>query len=219
VVERIRSASRREPSPDALTQSVIDEAVVGLARVFDPANGGFGSAPKFPPSTVLPFMVERVTQHRDAMHVREMLEMTLTRMADGGLHDHVGGGFHRYCVDDVWVVPHFEKMLYDNALLAQAYTLAHVHSGDPRWRSVAERTLDFLMREMMVGDGFAASQDADAPGGEGAFFVWTPAQLDELLPPQQATAIGLRYGVTEDGNFAGGRTVLTVARPMELVTH
>ena len=130
--------------------------------------------------------------------------MTLERMADGGIHDQVGGGFHRYSVDAIWLVPHFEKMLYDNALLARVYALAHRVTGEQRWREVAERTLDYLLREMQAPDGgFAAAQDADSPGGEGAFFVWSVDQLREVLSHEEAQAVVLRYGVRPEGNFEG----------------
>jgi len=150
---------------------------------------------------------------------QEMAEVTLRRMADGGIRDHIGGGFHRYATDDIWLVPHFEKMLYDNALLARVYVRAAHGSHDPRWREVAEQTLDFLVREMeLPGGGFAAAQDADSPGGEGAFFVWTPEEIDALLPPGQARAVKRRFGVTAQGNFEG-RTILHAALPLPMLAE
>ena len=184
--------------------------MVGLARIFDPQEGGFGGAPKFPPSLALEFLLRRLWRRPEDPHAREMVELTLGKMAAGGIYDQVGGGFHRYSVDGRWLVPHFEKMLYDNALLARAYALGHRVTGSPAHRRIAEETLDYMLREMRLpGGGFGSAQDADSPGGEGAFFVWTPAELEELLPPQQARAVILRHGVTAEGNFEG-RSILHV---------
>lgn len=217
VEQRIARMSARSPSLELLTTRVLDDATVGLARSFDPVEGGFGGAPKFPPSLALEFLLRRVWHRPDDTHAREMAEITLQRMAEGGLHDQVGGGFHRYSVDAVWLVPHFEKMLYDNALLARAYTLAHRVVGGEHHRTVAESTLDYLLREMRAPDGgFASAQDADTPDGEGAFFVWTPTSLAEVLTPEEARAVALRYGVRDEGNFEHG-TILHVAAPMEAV--
>ena len=181
-------------------------------------EGGFGGAPKFPPSLALEFLLRRVWRRPDDHHSREMLELTLGKMAAGGIYDQVGGGFHRYSVDGNWLVPHFEKMLYDNALLARAYALAHRVTGSPDHRRVAEETLDYLLREMRLpGGGFAAAQDADSPGGEGAFFVWTPEDLADLLPPAEARAVTLRYGVTPEGNFEG-TTILRLAASLDAVS-
>ena len=148
---------------------------MGLARAFDPVEGGFGGAPKFPPSLALEFLLRRLARRPDDHHARQIVDLTLGKMAAGGIYDQVGGGFHRYSVDGQWLVPHFEKMLYDNALLARDYALAHRVTGSPDHARVAQETLDYLLREMRLpGGGFAAAQDADSPGGEGAFFVWTP---------------------------------------------
>ncbi|MEW6583962.1 MAG: thioredoxin domain-containing protein, partial [Actinomycetota bacterium] len=217
VEKRLAAMSHRRPSLELLTARMADDATVGLARQFDPVEGGFGAAPKFPPSLALEFLVRRVWRRHDDTHAREMAELTLRRMAEGGIHDQVGGGFHRYSVDAVWLVPHFEKMLYDNALLARAYLLAHRVTGDGEHRHVAERTLDYLLRELRAPDGgFASAQDADSPEGEGAYFVWTPDDLAEVLTPDEARAVTVRFGVHPGGNFEGA-TILHVARPMEAV--
>ncbi len=219
VARRLAMASERRPSTDDLGTRVLDDAVVGLARIFDPVEGGFGGAPKFPPSLALEFLLRRLWRRPDDINAREMVERTLNAMADGGIHDQVGGGFHRYSVDDHWLVPHFEKMLYDNALLARDYALAHRLTGGPGHRRVAETTLDYLLREMRVeGGGFASAQDADSPGGEGAFFVWSPAELERLLPADQARAVTLRYGVTAEGNFEGA-SILRVVAPLDAVSR
>ncbi len=217
VTERISAQSQRTASGDGLERRLVDDAVTGLAISFDPANGGFGGAPKFPPHLALEFLLRRVWQRPDDHHARQMAEVTLQRMADGGINDQVGGGFHRYSVDAVWLVPHFEKMLYDNALLAGVYALAFRVTGEARWSEVAERTLDYLRREMAAPDGgFAAAQDADDPGGEGAFYTWTPAQVSEVLGREEAQAIVLRYGIRPEGNFEGSN-ILQIAAPMEYV--
>jgi uncharacterized protein YyaL (SSP411 family) len=215
VARRLGAAAARTPSAEALDARTLDDAVVGLARVFDPTQGGFGGAPKFPPSLALEFLLLRLWRRPDDHHTREMTELTLARMAGGGIYDQIGGGFHRYSVDGHWLVPHFEKMLYDNALLARAYALGYRLTGSPEHRRVAEETLDYLLREMRRPDGgFAAAQDADSPGGEGAFFVWTPQQLEGLLTPEQARAVTLRYGVRREGNFEGA-SILHVVAPMD----
>ena len=129
---------------------------------------------------------------------------TLRRMADGGIHDQLGGGFHRYAVDAIWLVPHFEQMLYDNALLARAYLAAWQVTGDEQWRDVAEGILDYLLRELALEHGgFASAQDADTDGVEGATFTWTPEQLRTVLSPEDAELAERTWGVTPDGNFEG----------------
>jgi uncharacterized protein len=217
--ERLASSADRAPAPDDLSRRIVDDAVTGLAMSFDPVQGGFGGAPKFPPHLALEFLLRRLWADPQDHNSRQMIETTLHRMADGGIHDQVGGGFHRYSVDGIWLVPHFEKMLYDNALLARVYAMAHRVTGEARWREVAERTLDYLLREMRAPDGgFAAAQDADSPGGEGAFFVWTVEQLTKVLARDEAQAIVLRYGMRPEGNFEGAN-ILYVAAPMEAVAQ
>ena len=217
VARRLGTAAARPPSEEPLETQILDDAVVGLARIFDPVEGGFGGAPKFPPSLALEFLLLRLWRRPEDLHAREMVELTLGTMAAGGVYDQVGGGFHRYSVDGHWLVPHFEKMLYDNALLARDYALAHRVTGAPEHRRVAEETLDYLLREMRRPDGgFAAAQDADSPGGEGAFFVWTPDDLARLLTPEQARAVTVRYGVRPEGNFEGA-SILHVVAPISEV--
>jgi hypothetical protein len=219
VGDRLRTAADRRAAEALPERRAVEDAVTGLALAFDPVQGGFGGAPKFPPHLALEFLLRRLWARPDDPHARQMVDTTLHRMADGGIHDQVGGGFHRYSVDAVWLVPHFEKMLYDNALLARVYALAHRVTGEARWREVAERTLDYLLREMQAPDGgFAAAQDADSPGGEGAFFVWTIQQLADVLTREEAQAIVLRYGVRPEGNFEGSN-ILHVAAPMEMVAQ
>ena len=219
LAERLSASANRTPSADALDRRTVDNAVTGLAMAFDPAQGGFGGAPKFPPHLALEFLLRRLWADPKDHNCRQMIETTLHRMADGGIHDQVGGGFHRYSVDGIWLVPHFEKMLYDNALLARVYAMAFRVTGEARWREVAERTLDYLLREMEAPDGgFAAAQDADSPGGEGAFFVWNVTQLTEVLTREETQAIVLRYGMRPEGNFEGSN-ILHVAAPMDAIAE
>jgi uncharacterized protein YyaL (SSP411 family) len=217
VGRRLEGMARRRPSPELITSRLVDEAEANLERAFDPDQGGFGGAPKFPPTLALEFLLRRLWRRPDDQRARVMAELTLRRMAEGGIHDQLAGGFHRYSVDEIWLVPHFEKMLYDNALLARDYTLAHRTLGGDSHRAVAEATLDYLLREMRAPEGgFASAQDADSPGGEGAFFVWRPEDLAALLEPAEAAAVTVRYGVRPAGNFEGA-TILRVAAPMEEV--
>jgi uncharacterized protein len=177
LVDALRRAAERSPSREPLTEEVLDDAVRGLRGAFDPEWGGFGGAPKFPPGPVVEFLLRRGEL--------EMVRTTLDGMAAGGMYDLVGGGFHRYSVDARWLVPHFEKMLYDNALLAQAYLHAWVVTEEERYREVAEQTLDYTLRELRLPEGgFASSQDADTDGVEGLTYTWTPDEAPaELLAP------------------------------------
>ncbi|MET0939596.1 MAG: thioredoxin domain-containing protein [Gaiellaceae bacterium] len=178
LVEAIQRAGRRPPSSEPLTESLLGEAVRGLRASFDPEWGGFGRAPKFPPPSVLELLLRRGET--------EMVERTLDGMASGGMYDIVGGGFHRYSVDDRWLVPHFEKMLYDNALLVPAYLHAWLVTGRERYREVVEETVEYMVRDLLLPDGaFASSQDADTDGVEGLTYTWTEEEgvPDELLEP------------------------------------
>jgi uncharacterized protein YyaL (SSP411 family) len=213
IVAHIARGAERAAAGAPVRPDTIEASLAGMVSAFDTAQGGFGGAPKFPPSNVLEFLVSA----RVGQPARDMALVTLRRMADGGIRDHLSGGFHRYAVDDRWLVPHFEKMLYDNALLARAYIGAARADTDPRWREIAEQTLDYLVAEMeLPGGGFAASQDADSPGGEGAFFVWTPSEISALMPEAEAHAVMLRFGITDAGNFEG-RNILHAALPIPMV--
>ena len=177
LVEAIGEPARARPSSDPLVASILDEAEAAVARTFEPAFGGFGRAPKFPPPSTLEFLLRRPGEEARAMVTR-----TLDGMAAGGMWDVVGGGFHRYSVDDRWLVPHFEKMLYDNALLASAYLHAWVVTGERRYRDVAERTLDYVLRELRRPDGgLASAQDADTDGVEGLTYTWTADEVELVL--------------------------------------
>jgi uncharacterized protein YyaL (SSP411 family) len=155
----------------------------------------------------------REYRHSGRAETREMVERTLRKMAAGGMYDQVGGGFHRYSVDAHWLVPHFEKMLYDNAMLARVYVLAHRAFGVPEYARVARETLDYLLREMTPdGGGFFAAQDADSGGVEGTFYVWNPDSLAAAVGGEAAPIVAARFGVTPQGNFEEHETVLSVVR-------
>ena len=178
LVEAVRRSAELRPSNDPLTESVLHAAERSLAAIFEPAYGGWGRAPKFPNAPVLELLLRRGE--------REMVSKTLDAMAAGGMYDLLGGGFHRYSVDDRWLVPHFEKMLYDNALLAAAYLHAWLITGTARYREITAETIEYLLRELLLPEGgFASAQDADTNGVEGLTFTWTEEEgaPAELLEP------------------------------------
>ena len=178
LLERLRQSERVRAGGDLLTASVLDTAYQGLRSEFDARHGGLGRAPKFPQPMAFDFLL-RYWRHRDASDALRMVRETLTRMARGGIYDQLGGGFHRYSVDQVWLVPHFEKMLYDQAQLALLYLQAWQATGDPEYRRVTEETLDYVVREMTHPDGgFYSTQDADSEGEEGKFFLWDRAEIE-----------------------------------------
>ncbi len=187
LVEALQRSAQVRPSAEPLVESLLAAAVGSLYGSFDRQWGGFAGAPKFPPAAALEFLLHRVAGIGDE-RARELLVGTLDGMALGGMWDVLGGGFHRYSVDEQWLVPHFEKMLYDNAQLAATYLHAWLVTGDARYRTVCEQTLDYVLRELALPEGgLASSQDADTDGVEGLTFTWTPeeigAELDHLLLP------------------------------------
>jgi uncharacterized protein YyaL (SSP411 family) len=192
-----RSRNRKELGGDTL-----HSAFRALQQGFDKTNGGWGQAPKFPQPMALEFLL-RYHHSSGNANALEMATRTLEAMARGGMYDQVGGGFHRYSVDDHWLVPHFEKMLYDVAQLARVYLHAWQVIDEPFFRTITEETLDYVMREMTDPDGgFYSTQDADSEGEEGKFFVWTPAEIREILR-DDADDFMATYGVTQHGNFEG----------------
>jgi uncharacterized protein YyaL (SSP411 family) len=217
VGEQLRQALTppRLRAGDEPTAELVEQAVHALVEMTDRRHGGFGGAPKFPH----PAAIDLMLRHHAIVDDRAALDaalVSLDHMARGGIYDHVGGGFHRYSVDAQWAVPHFEKMLYDNAQLAPVYLHAYQLTGEPRWRRVCEETLDYVVREMRLpGGGFASTQDADSEGEEGRFFVWTPEQLRDALGDDDAAAASRAFGVTPGGNFEHGATVLALASPEE----
>jgi len=198
--EQLGAAGRLEAGEEPLTAGLLDDAVGKLRSMADMDRGGFGQAPKFPPASALELLLAR--------RQSDVVAVTLDAMAAGGIHDQVGGGFARYSVDAVWLVPHFEKMLYDNALLARTYLHGWQALGHERWRRTCERTLDWALREMRGPEGgFYSALDADSEGAEGRFYVWS---RDEVRTTLEAAGIGEladavidHYGVTPEGNFEG----------------
>jgi uncharacterized protein len=193
LVEAVRRGSDAEPSHEPLSSEVLHEAAAGLRRAFDEEWGGFGGAPKFPPASALEFLIRR-----DQL---DLVTKTLDCMAAGGMYDLVGGGFHRYSVDARWLVPHFEKMLYDNALLASTYLHGWVVTGEERYRRVVEQTVEYMLRELWLEEGaFASSQDADTDGVEGLTFTWTEEEgaPAELLQPFEHGRSVLRGELDEE---------------------
>jgi uncharacterized protein YyaL (SSP411 family) len=217
VAEKIvRDLAGREISyGDARTpgEEELAQALLGLTREYDPQRGGFGGAPKFPPSMVLEFLL-RHHARTGAEGALQMAQDTCERMARGGMYDQLGGGFARYSVDRDWVVPHFEKMLYDNALLCRVYAHLWRATGSELARRVALETADFMVRELRTNEGgFASALDADSDDGtgkhvEGAYYVWTPEQLREVLGDEDAELAAQHFGVTEEGTFEEGASVL-----------
>jgi uncharacterized protein YyaL (SSP411 family) len=215
---RRRAAPLDENAPLAIFNTVSRE----LGEAFDEQHGGFGGAPKFPNTMSLELLL-RIHLHRQAVELGEppglpeleMVEESLQGMANGGIYDHLGGGFHRYSVDAHWLVPHFEKMLYDNALLSRLYLHAYIITGNPFYRRVVEETLDYVKREMAAPEGgFYSTQDADSEGEEGKFFVWTPAEIEAALLPDDAKLFMRYYGISDQGNFEG-KNILHVVEGAE----
>jgi uncharacterized protein YyaL (SSP411 family) len=186
-----------------LTVDILHQAYSNLAANFDYQNGGFGTAPKFPQPMTPEFLL-RYYHHGYNQRALEMVELTLEKMAYGGMYDQIGGGFHRYSTDAFWLVPHFEKMLYDNALLARLYLRAYQLTQRDLYRRITEETLDYVLREMTDPQGgFYSAQDADSEGEEGKFFIWTPDQIRAALGDEEGDLVGGFFGVTAAGNFEG----------------
>jgi uncharacterized protein len=186
--------------------------------MLDPVHGGFGNKPKFPPSMALEFLLRHYHRTKDAGALNAV-ELTLNKMARGGMYDQLGGGFHRYSVDEKWLVPHFEKMLYDNALLSGVYTNAFLVTGNEFYKRIAVETLDYVAREMTDGGGgFYSTQDADSEGEEGKFFVWTPEEVTALVGDEDASLFNRYFDVSEVGNFEG-HNILHVDEDMDVIAR
>ena len=196
IVDRLQATARIE-APDAdLEQATLEAAMAATKRRYDGENGGWGGAPKFPAASMIEFLLRRGE--------RQMALHTLRRMAGGGIYDQVGGGFARYSVDARWLVPHFEKMLYDNALLARAYLHAFQVSGEPFFERVCRETLDWALRELRQDEGgFASALDADSEGVEGKFYVWRLDEVRDALGPELAATAIEHFGMTEAGQLRG----------------
>lgn len=201
-----------EASAGVPGRGLVSQAVTLYAQRFDPHWGGFGHAPKFPTPHNLIFLL-RYARCTGERHAREMAEQTLEAMYRGGLFDHMGGGFARYSTDEKWLAPHFEKMLYDNALLALAYTEAYQQSYRPLYAEIVRRTLDYALQELTDPEGgFYCGQDADSEGVEGKYYVFTADELKDLLGPEDAEVFCRWYGVTKSGNFEGKSILNLIAQ-------
>ncbi|MDX3798228.1 thioredoxin domain-containing protein [Streptomyces sp. AK04-3B] len=220
----VRDLAGREISygdSSAPGEQELSQALLGLTREYDAQRGGFAGAPKFPPSMVLEFLLRHAAR-TGAEGALQMAQDTCERMARGGIYDQLGGGFARYSVDRDWVVPHFEKMLYDNALLCRVYAHLWRATGSELARRVALETADFMVRELRTAEGgFASALDADSDDGdgnhvEGAYYVWTPGQLAAALGPEDAELAARCFGVTEEGTFEHGASVLQLPQQEEV---
>ena len=199
-----------------LTEELMTKAFRHYRSQFDPHYGGFGNAPKFPPSMGLPFLL-RYWHHSGNANALEMVELTLQKMARGGIYDQLGGGFHRYSTDTRWLVPHFEKMLYDNALLVVAYFETYQATQNTFYRDIATETLDYVLREMSDAEngGFYSTQDADSEGVEGKFFVWEPSEVEDIIGEENADVFCEFYDITPHGNFEG-ENILHIQTPSDV---
>jgi uncharacterized protein YyaL (SSP411 family) len=213
---QIAEAIRPEPPAAGMVVLGTDTLAAAAARLqagYDAAHGGFSPPPKFPRAHEISFLLRQHFRRPDPRALA-MVTHTLDAMAAGGLYDHLGGGFHRYSTDARWLVPHFEKMLYDQALLVRAYVEAHQVTGRPDYARVARETIGYVLRDLRDRRGaFHSAEDADSEGEEGKFYVWRPSEVEAALGPERARAFSAHYGVTAAGNFEHGASILHVARP------
>ncbi len=213
--EALREAIKVVPSRKELDVGVFTKAFELMKNQFDPLYGGFGKAPKFPNPPILTFLLRywKSTGENEAL---KMVEKTLEKMSEGGIYDHLGGGFHRYSVDEQWFVPHFEKMLYDNALLSQLYFETYQATRKEKYRQIGEETLFYILREMSHPEGgFYSAQDADSEGEEGKFYLWTKEEINHILGEEREKLFSTYYGVTSRGNFERGKNILHIASTLE----
>lgn len=216
VLTELKRSTTTLESSELLSVELLDTAYQGIVKNYDSSNGGFGGAPKFPPAMTLEFLLHTFyrTGNQQAL---EIVRHTCRKMSEGGIYDQLGGGFHRYATDARWLVPHFEKMLYDNALLSRLYLHYYQVSRDEAARVVAEGILDYIVREMTSSEGsFYSTQDADSEGVEGKFFVWSLEEVTQLLGERDAALFAAYYNVTSAGNFEG-ENILNVTRELSEV--
>ena len=203
ILDNLEKLSQRQETERPLQIETVQNAAAQLAENVDHTHGGLGGAPKFPNTAVFSLFLRQLHTNQNS-HYLEMTSHTLRKMAEGGVYDHLGGGFHRYSVDERWLVPHFEKMLYDNALLTRLYLEAYQATQDPFFRGVVEAILAYVEREMLSPEGgFYSTQDADSEGVEGKFFVWDQEQIVEVLGEEVGEVVCRYYDVTDVGNFEG----------------
>ena len=212
VVAELRRLSAVETAPGELSKDLLEAAFTSFSRTFDTVNGGFGGAPKFPPAMSLEFLL-RYHKRTGDERALSIVTYTLDKMANGGIYDQLGGGFHRYTVDSIWLVPHFEKMLYDNAQLIRVYLHAFQITGNEFYKRIAIETLEYVRREMLDDSGgFYSTQDADSEGVEGKFFVWTPSEITAIIGEKDAVEFCSYFDVTAEGNFEESN-ILNVKEP------
>jgi uncharacterized protein len=218
IMAELRKMNAAAISPAALDPAIMNRAASALSADYDSRNGGFGRAPKFPPSMALSFLMRSYLRDGEKKYL-DMADQTLTRMACGGMYDQLGGGFHRYSVDAEWLVPHFEKMLYDNALLSRAYLDGYLLTRNESYRRITVEILDYVEREMTSPEGgFFSSQDADSEGKEGEFFLWTYDEVETIVGRGEAKIFCSYYGITPEGNFEG-KNILHVPRSAEILAR
>jgi uncharacterized protein YyaL (SSP411 family) len=218
LINELKRLSETGGSDFPVEPELLDAAYTGIIRNYDSINGGFGGAPKFPPAMTLEFLLRTHarTGNREAL---EMVSHTCRKMANGGMYDQLGGGFHRYSTDARWLVPHFEKMLYDNALLSRLYLHYFQVSEESFARDVVQGILDYVLREMTNAEGgFYSTQDADSEGHEGKFFVWSMDEIRDALGESDARIFAEHYNITEAGNFEG-KNIPNVTRPADPESH
>ncbi len=219
VLAELKRATALVESNEVLTTELLDAAYRGIIKNYDSTNGGFGGAPKFPPAMTLEFLLHTFYRTGNPQAL-EIVQHTCRKMADGGIYDHLGGGFHRYSTDARWLVPHFEKMLYDNALLSRLYLHYYQLTHEDWARKIAEGILDYVAREMTDSrGGFYSTQDADSEGVEGKFFVWSLAEIESLLGKRAAALFAAYYNLTPEGNFEGAN-ILNIKQDLaEVAAH
>ena len=218
IVQSLAAMNTLPPAAGKVTAASLDLAFDQLVPRFDTTHGGFTGAPKFPGSMSLAFLLRHFSR-AGRQEGRDFVALSLQKMAGGGMYDQLGGGFHRYSVDERWLVPHFEKMLYDNALLSRLYLEAYQLDPQPLYARVVEEILDYVVREMLNPEGgFYSTQDADSEGHEGKFFIWTPREIGEILGEEKGKVFCRYYDVTAQGNFEGAN-ILNVPRPLEQVAR
>ena len=218
MTEQLKTAGSIPKSDGELEAKLLDNATRALGRAYEPIHGGFGASPKFPHPMDLRVLLRQHARTGDA-HALHMVTHTLEKMARGGIYDHLGGGFARYSTDERWLVPHFEKMLYDNALLSSVYLEAYQLTAEPLFAQVARETMDYILGRMTSGEGpFYSTEDADSEGVEGKFYVWSLEEVISLLGDDRAKTFALVYDVTERGNWEHA-SILNMPRPLNQVAR
>ena len=213
----LKKLTERRAVVNGLNIAEVVSAVSTILRDYDPSHGGFGSAPKFPSALQLSLLLKYHKRSNDSMSL-EAVENTLRHMAEGGIYDQLGGGFHRYSVDERWLIPHFEKMLYDNAVITRVYLDTFKVTKDPFYRLIAEETLNYMLRDMHHPDvGFYSSEDADSEGVEGKFYVWSKEEITAVLG-ENSNVVMRYFGVTDEGNF-DGVNILHIDRGLRALAH